>query len=168
MKGVIPLPMERISDDVQRRQFFVGHFDASRIRVGVLDGSDDQSFLGGSMGNQFNDCFQRGQRLGAPVDGDVGKESMFDLVPRGTVPGGKWQTVMVSPVSVANRCISRFHKRLRAALEPPPSAVMSNLVCSGYKRLPCWFHQRRILSTANSAVSWSMPTFTQPWFCIRS
>ena len=33
------------------------------------------------MRNQFNDRFQRSQRLGAPVDGDVEKKSVFDLVP---------------------------------------------------------------------------------------
>ena len=29
---------------------------------------------------------------------------------------------------------------------------------------PIFFHQRRIACAANCAVSWSMPTLTQPWF----
>ena len=33
---------------------------------------------------------------------------------------------------------------------------------------PMLFHQRLMLSTANSAVSWSIPTLTKPLFCSRS
>ena len=73
--------MESVSDDVQRRKLFVGHLDAGRIGPAILHGSDCQPFFGGGVGDQFNDRFQRGQRLGAPVDGDKGKESVFDLVP---------------------------------------------------------------------------------------
>ena len=38
------------------------------------------------------------------------------------VPGGSWQTVIVRPVSVANSYRSRFHRRPRDELLPPPSA----------------------------------------------
>src|SRR6266852_2734188 len=33
------------------------------------------------MGDQLNHSFQRNKGFGAPVDGNEGKESMFDLVP---------------------------------------------------------------------------------------
>src|SRR5437879_12061285 len=33
------------------------------------------------MGDEFNDRFKRDQGLGTPVDGNVGEEPMFDLVP---------------------------------------------------------------------------------------
>jgi hypothetical protein len=42
------------------------------------------------------------------------------------VPGGKWQTVIASPVWVARSASSRFHSRSRYPLEPPPSAVISS------------------------------------------
>src|SRR2546427_4720551 len=40
------------------------------------------------------------------------------------VPGGKWHTEMPSPLSLANRCNSTFHRRQRLPFEPPPSAVI--------------------------------------------
>src|SRR5436190_23781670 len=33
------------------------------------------------MRDEFNDRFKRDQGLGTPIDGDVGEEPMFDLVP---------------------------------------------------------------------------------------
>ena len=73
--------MKIVSGDVKSLEFLIAHFDASWIGVGVLDGSDDQSFLGGGMRDEFNDRFKRDQGLGTPVNGDVGEEPMFDLVP---------------------------------------------------------------------------------------
>lgn len=81
LEGVIPLAMKIVSGDVKSLEFLIAHFDASRIGVGVLDGSDDQSFLGGGMRNKLNDRFKRDQGLGTPVDGDGGEEPMFDLIP---------------------------------------------------------------------------------------
>ena len=43
------------------------------------------------------------------------------------VPGGKWQTVICSPVWAARAASSVFHRRVRYPLEPPPSAVISSL-----------------------------------------
>jgi hypothetical protein len=40
------------------------------------------------------------------------------------VPGGKCATVMDSPVSSASLCNSVFHRRTRAPLLPPQSAVI--------------------------------------------
>jgi hypothetical protein len=51
-----------------------------------------------------------------------------------------------------------FHGRTREPLLPPPSAVINKLDASGYKTLPILVHHRRMLSTANSAVSLSVPT----------
>ena len=81
LEGVFPLAVKIVSDDVKRLEFLIAHFDASRIGVGVLDGSDDQSLLAGGMRDELNDRFKRDQGLGTPVDGDVGEEPMFDLVP---------------------------------------------------------------------------------------
>ena len=88
LKGIIPLAVKIISGDMKSFEFLIANFDASRIAVAVLDGSDRESFIGGRMRDQLNDRFQRDQRFGTPVDGDVGKEPMFNLVPL-LVPGGK-------------------------------------------------------------------------------
>jgi hypothetical protein len=47
------------------------------------------------------------------------------------VPGGKWQTVMVRPVSSASAASSVFHARVRYPLEPPASAVISSRFALG-------------------------------------
>src|SRR5947207_14047688 len=81
LEGVIPFAVKSVSGDVKSLEFLIADFDASRIGVGVLDGSDDQSFLGGAMRDEFNDRFKRDQGLGTPIDGDVGEEPMFDVMP---------------------------------------------------------------------------------------
>src|ERR1700761_3242790 len=78
------------------------------------------------------------------------------------VPGGKWQTINCRPNSSASSCRHTFHNRERGPLEPPASAVISNWTHLGKRRQPMRLHQRRMLLTANSAVSWSIPTLTQP------
>jgi hypothetical protein len=47
------------------------------------------------------------------------------------VPGGKWQTLILSPVSAANRAGSSFHSRHRCPLEPPAPQVTSSLEAPG-------------------------------------
>src|SRR5467141_390174 len=74
------------------------------------------------------------------------------------VPGGRWLTTMSRPNSLASFCNSRFHSRTREPLLPPPSAVISNRVASGYRARPTVLHHWRMLLTANAAVSWSTPT----------
>jgi hypothetical protein len=76
--------------------------------------------------------------------------------------------VISSPVSAASAASPVFHARVRQPLEPPASAVISSRRARGYSLLPAAFHQRRIDSTANAAVSWSVPTFTQPAFAVTS
>jgi transposase InsO family protein len=48
------------------------------------------------------------------------------------------------------------------ALEPPASAVTSSRSAAGKRAWPIWFHQCRMDSTANSAVSATSPPETQP------
>src|SRR5665647_659512 len=78
------------------------------------------------------------------------------------VPGGKWHTLISSPVSLASFRSSTFHSRTRLPLLPPPSAVISSRPAAGYSAWPIPLHQRRMLSTAKVAVSWSTPTLTHP------
>ncbi len=81
LNGIIPLTMKIISDDMKSVEILIAHLDASRISVGVLDGSDHQSRLSGGVRNQLNDGCQGGQWLGSPVDRNERKEAMFDLIP---------------------------------------------------------------------------------------
>ncbi len=46
------------------------------------------------------------------------------------------KTVMLRPVSVANRCNCIFHSRLRAPFEPPPSATMKRALTSWIQAAP--------------------------------
>src|SRR5271157_1328292 len=77
------------------------------------------------------------------------------------VPGGKWQTVIFKPVLVARRWSPAFQQRDRELLLPP-SAVINNSVAPAYAFTPNFSHQRRTVPVANSGVSWSIPTLTQP------
>ena len=82
--------------------------------------------------------------------------------------GGKWQTEISNSMSSASFCNSHFQRRKREPLLPPPSAVISNRLAFGYKRWPSLRHQPRMEATANVAVSWSVPTLTNPEFCPTS
>jgi|GEM_PF-5413758 len=73
--------MKRLSLDVQSGQVFVRDFDACRITSAVLDGGDGQSLLGRRMRNQFNHGLKRRERFAPPIDRNVGKESVLDLIP---------------------------------------------------------------------------------------
>ena len=70
------------------------------------------------------------QGSAAPVQADRGEHAVLDLVPL-EVPGGRWHTVIPSPVSVASSASWVFHSRSREPLDPPQSAVISNLVAVG-------------------------------------
>src|SRR5258708_9838711 len=52
------------------------------------------------------------------------------------VAGGRWQTVIIRAVSVANRCNCIFHSRLRAPFEPPPSATIRSSLTSWIQTAP--------------------------------
>jgi hypothetical protein len=47
------------------------------------------------------------------------------------VPGGKWQTVISSPVSAASRASPAFQARLRQPLDPPASQQISSRDAAG-------------------------------------
>ncbi|KOT96412.1 hypothetical protein ADL07_28390 [Streptomyces sp. NRRL F-4707] len=66
------------------------------------------------------------------------------------------------PLSKAKAARCFFYVQLRESFEPPALAVISNQVASGWCTWPRRCRQRRMDSTANSAVSWSVPTLTQP------
>ena len=74
------------------------------------------------------------------------------------VPGGKWHAVISRPVCRASAASVSFQARVRLLFEPPESAVTRSRRASGQAVRPASFHQRRIDSAANPAVSWSVPT----------
>src|ERR1035441_193423 len=78
------------------------------------------------------------------------------------VPGGKWQISNRRPRSSAKSCRATFHNRLRLPLLPPPSAVIISFLARGNRPAPISRHHRRTLAVAKRAVSWSIPTLTQP------
>jgi len=122
-------------------EFNVGNGDARRIGAAVLDGSDSQSFFSGCMRDQLNDGFQRREWFGTPVDGNEGKEAVFDLVPltgsRREVGHGDIQTLFIGQGlqcflpkfvsdAIASPTISGDQELVRLEIEPfaivpPPS-----------------------------------------------
>ena len=52
--------------------------------------------------------------------------------------------------------------RPRELFDPPESAVTNNVVALGYAAAPTSVHHRRLVDTANSAVSELPPTDTHP------
>src|SRR6266700_1003194 len=88
LEGIIPLAMKSIPDGSNGFPFFVGDFDASRIRIAIFDGDDLESLISGGVRNQFNDRLQAVQWFATPIDGNVGKEPMFDFVP---LAGSWWK-----------------------------------------------------------------------------
>ena len=84
------------------------------------------------------------------------------------VPGGKWQQVISSPVSAGQvrqpglpgpGPVAVGPAGVGGDQQPPRAGVV-------FRPRPC--HQRRIDSTANAAVSRSVPTLTQPALAARS
>ena len=47
------------------------------------------------------------------------------------VPGGRWATVTLRPVSAAKAASSTFQARTRDPLDPPPPAQISNRCAAG-------------------------------------
>src|SRR5262249_41739739 len=84
------------------------------------------------------------------------------------VPGGKCDTCSTSPVSSASPCNATFHSRFLVPLLPPPSAVISTSLARPNRFCPICRHHCPMLATANCAVSWLMPTLTQPSLLVRS
>jgi hypothetical protein len=61
--------------------------------------------------------------------------------------------VMSRPVAAASRAISNFQSHGRCPFDPPPSAVMSNRLASGYLVLPICSHHCSMVATAKTEVS---------------
>ena len=63
---------------------------------------------------------------------------------------------------------SDFPLAATAAIAGATISVINNSYASPYRLQPILFHQCAMASAAKRAVSWSMPTITQPWFSLIS
>src|SRR5712691_2759709 len=73
--------MEKMTRQIDGGKFGIGDFHALGVFVLIQFGADGES--GGSCGgrDQLNNRLKAAQGLSAPIEGDEGKEAMFDLVP---------------------------------------------------------------------------------------
>src|SRR5215467_3218195 len=122
--------MEFCPRDVQFSHLRVGDLDALVVFVAVETALHGQSGLGLRIGDQFDDHPMGEERLARQfcvMKANSRCSIRFHLL----VPGGRWATVMFSPVSLARRWSSRFHSLTVGPLLPPQSAVMVSRVAVG-------------------------------------
>src|SRR5690348_2196647 len=81
--------MKLAAFQLQALHLLVTDFAASRIFASIEPAGDFQSLGGGGSRDQIDDGLIVAQGFSAPVRGDEGKESMFDLVPF----AGPWREV---------------------------------------------------------------------------
>src|SRR5674476_895861 len=92
---------------------------------------------------------------------EMWEKSLCSILFHFDVPGGRWHTVMVRPVSAANAASSVFHSRVREPLDPPPSAVISSRDAFAVATIRRWWrsaansypHASRLLITADGGGS---------------
>ena len=147
------------------RHVLLRHFDTRRYE---LRSNSQETFrpVSSSSRDQVDDhrvAHQRPPRQFCLMMAKSRCSILFHLL----VPGGKWQTVMRQTES--HRRAAAVPPSTAAAatpLLPPPSAVIEQLLGIGVDRAaPIRCHQRRIARRRTPAVSWSIPTLTQPAFC---
>src|SRR5512135_298206 len=79
--GVIPLPMECVSSQVDLPHLFLRDLDPRGIDTLIKFACDLQTRLGRRRCNQIDDRLVTDQRLASPVLADEREEPMLDLVP---------------------------------------------------------------------------------------
>src|SRR6266487_1908412 len=141
--------MKGVCNDEERAHLLIRYLAPRRIAVGVELALDRQPGLRGGRRDQFHDDGVIHQRLATPVLADPGEEAMLNLVPfarsRRQMADGDRQADFI-----------------RQVLKLPFPQAYSRAVTAST------IHHWRMLSTAKAAVSWSMPTFTQPALHSRS
>ena len=109
--------MELIRNQMQSSHRGILDLDSGRVLIGVERSAHTQALRGGGAGDQVDDDLVAFERASAPVAGDVTEPEsqgcdafrryrmnmrcsiLFHLL----VPGGKWQTLIFSPVASAMR-----------------------------------------------------------------
>jgi len=103
--------MEAVPGDREGGKFVITDLDAGGVGIGVEFGVNGQAGLGGGRGDALDDDFMAGQ--GPRQFMVMWENSRCSIRFHFDVPGGRWQTVTVNPVSAANRASSVFQVRVR-------------------------------------------------------
>src|SRR5512132_3056500 len=143
----------------------VGDLDAGGVGGGVQVGADGQTGVGGGRGDRFDDDFVAGQGPAAPVHGDEREQPVLDLVP---LAGARGQVADGDGQAGAGGQGGQFGLPLPGAVAVGPAAVGGDQQPGrvGVGGPPCLVPPLADGATANAAVSWSVPTPTQPVFSV--
>jgi hypothetical protein len=112
LNGVVPFTVELVPRKRHRRQLLVTHLDPKRVAAAVQLRADPQARVGRGRPEQLDDRLVAGERPVAPVV-EIALNSRCSIRFHLAVPGGRWQTVIASPVSAASRASSVFHALTR-------------------------------------------------------
>lgn len=166
-EGVVPLAVEAVARERECAHPSVTNTAPGLKGTGVELGTDGESGAGHRRGDAVDDDLVAVQRSTAPVHGDVAEQAVLDGVPfrcaGREMAHGDLQT--------------RFHGQ-RGQFELPGTGAIAVGAArvGGDEQAPGLRvggaanrgHQRRIEATAKAAVSWSVPTLTQPVLALRS
>jgi hypothetical protein len=120
-----------VSAQGQVGHLFVADGDAERVGGGVEFGVYAQSGAGGGGGDGVETTTSWLVRGRARQLWVMWLNSRCSILFHFEVPGGKWQTVMASPVSAARVASSALNTRERGLFDPPASAVINSRVAVG-------------------------------------
>src|SRR5262249_5701463 len=132
VQGVVPVAVPVVAGQRQGLPLPVADLDSGVVAAGVKIGAHPQPGAGGGRGDGAHadllaDPRPAASRQFVALWDDCRCSILFHL----EVPGGKWHTVISSPVSTASAASSAFHARVRYPLEPPASAVISSRRAAG-------------------------------------
>ena len=153
--------MEFCSRDVEVFEFVGAYFDAGFVLSLIQRGTNREARLCGCVRDQIHYDLVAGERTPAPVFGNKAEEPMLNLVPLAGA-WGKVTYVQGNPEFVRQTLQRLLPKSIAAAVASASIGGNQKFRRAGKRAEPISLHQRWILAQANSAVSWSMPTLTQP------
>src|SRR6476646_6794407 len=73
--------MKGSTNQVEGSKLVISDLESCRIEMAVLECRHRQAFSGRRMRKQFEDHFQGRERFCPPVDGNEGKQTMFNEIP---------------------------------------------------------------------------------------
>src|ERR1035441_10182571 len=79
--GVVPVAMEGMTLELDGGEFLIRYFHALGIFAFIQFGAHSESGFGAGRRDQLDDGLEAAQGLSAPIEGDKGKQTMFDFVP---------------------------------------------------------------------------------------
>src|SRR5438105_13285788 len=102
--------MKFVRTEAGRRQLLVANLDAFAVGAAVQFGLHCQTGTGLGRRDQLDNDLVTSEGPSPPV---IAEKTRCSIRFHFDVPGGKWQTVIVSPVSSARPANSVFHNRPR-------------------------------------------------------